>query len=372
MNTTAEEHIADAEVMPAAAPEGEKDQNPVEPNSAKEKVMEFKLTKEVATQAPAKTPQEYKEDFAYLLRVLTNETGAEEKNMALEKFNSVISQFKGYLIGKTPDEKAQIVSSTMETINPVMVRADALQCICMLMTGELANELKKDTPYGNWLETSQAAFPNSDPRELQKAMKLAAVRKAVLYCHVGKTRLNRLAAIASKAPFSSADDPIGMVLSQVQGHLDILPEEYEVLSRTAIADNNLKKQGVFIDQHVLREFYEYGEEITNPDTAEMLAWKERYEKGESNLTPTDFLRSVLKNDGKRDFELTNPKGNKVKGKGKAKTPAIPDINSTFEKTRETVQLVLEKLDLSKLKVDRELYHTLMTTLKTFGETAFPS
>ena len=53
-------------------------------------------------------------------------------------------------------------------------------------------------------------------------------------------------------------------------------------------------------------------------------------------------------------------------------PAIPDINSTFEKTRETVQLALDNLEPLSLKVDRELYHTLMTTLTTFGATVFPS
>ncbi|MEL7640332.1 MAG: hypothetical protein AAGU21_11875 [Solidesulfovibrio sp.] len=328
------------------------------------------LTKEIARQTAPKTPQAYGQEWLSLFRVLTEDGPAEVKNQALSQFNTRIDDFKNSMIGKSVDEKSQIVSATVGIISPVMMKADAFRCLCFLMIGELGNHFKPTIPHGEWAETSRKLFPGTESRDLQQAMRLAKVRKAALYCHLGKTRLSHLAAIASKAPFSSADDPIGMVLSQVQGHLGIIPEEYDVLAKAAIADSNLKKRGLFIDQHVLREFYEYGEEIIKDDIDELLAWKMRSENGESELTPTDFLRAALKNDGKRVFELTDPNGKSRKGKGKL--PTIPNINSMLEKTRETIQLALDNLDPKNLKVDQELYHTLMTTLKNFGETVFPS
>lgn len=373
-NVATEEAISEAKVMPDAVTDGNDAHYATDhaPVTSVEREVDPALTKEVATQAPAKTPQEYKQEFLSLMRVLTDDGSMEAKNQALSHFNSMIDQFKGMLLGKTQDEKATIVSFTLGAINPIMMKADALRAICLIIIGGLANDIKKDIPHGEWLETAKKCFPNTEPRELQRAMLLEKVRKAALYCHLGVTRLIKLAAIASKAPFSSADDPIGMVLSQVRGHMHILPEEYEVLAKAAIADNNLKKLELVIDPDVLREFYEYGEEITNNDIAELLAWKTRHDEDKNALTPTDFLRAALKNDGKRVFELTDPKEKDRKGKKKDVTPVIPDINSTFEKTRETIQLALDKLDPQNLKVDQELYNMLMATLKTFGETVFAS
>jgi len=373
VDSTAEKKIADAEVIPAAAPEGDNPQNTVEPDSAKKKVAESEVVKEAVKQTlPTKTLQEQGQWWVSLFRVLTEDGPAVIKNRALAQFTSGLDEFKKSMLGKTLEQRAKIVSATVGIINPLMMKADAFQCLCAIMIGELANNLKKDVPHGDWTDMSRKYFPQIEPRDLQQCMRLANVRQAARYCHLGKTKLSHLAAIASKSPFNSEDDPIGKVLIDVQGHQHILPEEYERLSLAAISNSNLKKLGLFIDQHVLRDIYEYGEEITDKDIAEMLAWKERHENGESELTPTDFLSATLKNDGKRVFELTDPNEKKGNGKGKPKTPTIPEINSTFEKTRETVQLALENLDPSKLKVDRELYHTLMTTLKTFGETVFPS
>ncbi|OLN27144.1 hypothetical protein DVDV_2273 [Desulfovibrio sp. DV] len=371
VNTTAEETISDAEATPA--PDGDNPHDTAEPDSINGTVAESEVVKEAVDQIlPTKTALERGKEWLSLFQVLTEDGPAEIKDRALVQFTSQLDEFKNAMLGKTLEQRAKIVSATLGIINPVMMKADALRCICAIMIGELANTVKKDVPHGDWTDISRKYFPQIEPRDLQQCMRLANVREIARYCYLGKTKLIALAAIASKGPFSSADDPIGMVLINVQGHPQILPEEYERLSLAAISNSNLKKLGLFIDQHVLRDIYEYGEEITDKDIAEMLAWKERHENGESELTPTDFLSATLKNDGKRVFELTDPNEKKGNGKGKPKTPTIPEINSTFEKTRETVQLALEKLDPSKLKVDRELYHTLMTTLKTFGETVFPS
>jgi len=343
-----------------------------DPDAMDRKAEDTELTQEVANQTPAKTSQEYNRVFLSLFRELTDDGPASTKTQALTEFNTVIGKFKGSMLGKSLDEKAQIVAATFGTITPVMMRADAFQCLCLIVIGELANELKKDIPHGEWFGMSRKYFPNIEMRDLQKAMRLANVRKAVLYCHLGKSRLTQLATIASKAPFSSADDPIGMVLSQAQGHTHILPEEYEVLAKAAIADSTLKRHGLFIDPHVLRELYACGDEISTNDISELQAWQQRYDADNTALTPTDFLRDALKNNGKRTFEFTAPKGKGKSQAAKKRTPTILNINSTFEKTRETIQLALDKLDPTTLKVDQELYRTLMATLKSFGETVFPS
>jgi len=374
-HTSAEKPIIDAEATPA--PEGDNPDDTVEPDPKDEMVAESEVVKEAVNQVlPPKTALERGEEWKLLFRVLTEDGPPEIKERALVQFTTNLDEFKGAMTGKTPEQRAKIVSTTVGIINPLMMRADAYRCLCSIMIGELANHLKKDVPHGDWADEAKKVFPQIEPRDLQHSMRLAKVRKAACYCHLGKTKLIALAAIASKSPFNRADDPIGLVLSQAQGTPHILPEEYEQLAGAAIAEHTFKKKGLVVDLDVTRDIYTSGEEITDKDIAEMLAWQDRHEKGESELTPTDFLLTVLKNDGKRVFELTNPNEKKGMGKRKAqvkpKTPAIPDINSTFEKTRETVQLALDNLDPSNLKVDRELYHTLMTTLTTFGATVFPS
>ena len=373
--TAAEKPIIDAEATPA--PEGDNPDDTVEPDPKDETVSESEVVKEAVNQTlPPKTVLERGQEWSSLFQVLTEDGPPDIKERALVQFTTNLDEFKRAMIGKSVEEKAQIVSVTVGLINPLMMRADAFRCLCSITIGELANNFKKDVPHGDWADMACKYFPQIEPRDLQHSMRLAKVRKAACYCHLGKTKLIALAAIASKSPFNRADDPIGMVLSQAQGTPHILPEEYEQLAGAAIAEITFKKKGLVIDLDVTRDIYTSGEEITDKDIAEMLAWQARHEKGESKLTPTDFLRTILKNDGKRVFELTHPnekKGiSKGKAQGKPNAPAIPDINSTFEKTRETVQLALEKLDPSKLKVDRELYQTLMTTLTTFGATVFPS
>lgn len=359
-------------IVPVVASDADDAQNTAEdvPDAVDGKVEDSEVTKEIARQPSPKTAQESKQEWLSLFQVLTDDGPAEVKNLALTQFNTRLDQLKGSMLGKSQDVKAGIVSSAFGTIYPLMMKADAFRCLCSIMIGELANNLKKDIQHGNWTETSRKFFPNIEARELQHAMRLANVRKAALYCNVGKTKLIQLAIIASKAPFSSADDPIGMVLGQVQGQPHLISEEYEMRAKAAIADNNLKKQELFIDPYVLQELYDYGEEITNNDVAEMLAWKKRHDEDNTAQTPTDFLRAALKNDGKRVFELTAPKEKSRKGKGKS--PTIPNINSMFEKTRETIQLALNNFDPEKLKVDQELYQTLMATLKNFGEAVFQS
>ena len=373
--TAAEKPIIDAEATPTL--DGDNLIDTTEPDPKNETVAESEVVKEAVAQIlPTKTALERGQEWLSLFRVLTEDGPPEIKERALAQFSTNLDEFKRAMLGKTLEQRAKIVSVTIGMIHPLMMKADAFRCLCAIMIGELANNFKKDIPHGDWAGKTKELFPQIEPRDLQNSMRLANVRNAARYCHLGKTKLSHLAAIASKSPFNSADDPIGMVLAQAQGNQHILPEEYEQLAGAAIADHTFKKKGLVIDLDVTRDIYTSGEEITDKDIAEMLAWQARHEKGESKLTPTDFLLTVLKNDGKRVFELTNPNEKKGMGKRKAqekpKTPAIPDINSTFEKTRETVQLALDNLEPLSLKVDRELYHTLMTTLTTFGATVFPS
>lgn len=373
--TATVKHVADAEGTPA--PEDDNPDDTAEPDPKDETVTESDVVNEAVDQTlPPKTALERGEEWKSLFRVLTEDGPPEIKERALAQFTSRLDEFKGAMLGKTLEQRAKIVSATVGIIHPLAMRADAYRCLCAIMIGELANNFKKDVPHGDWADMARKYFPQIEPRDLQHSMRLANVRKAARYCHLGKTKLIALVAIASKSPFNRADDPIGMVLAQAHGTPHILPEEYEQLAGAAIAEITFKKKGLVIDLDVTRDIYISGEEITDKDIAEMLAWQDRHEKGESKLTPTDFLRTILKNDGKRVFELTHPNEKKGMSKGKAqekpKTPAIPDINSTFEKTRETVQLALDKLEPLSLKVDKELYHTLMTTLTTFGATVFPS
>lgn len=330
--------------------------------------------KVVPKQSTAEQVEDYAAQFKFIFESLsTSGDMTEAKKDGLQKFDKMRGHFKSMILKKTTlPEKLNIVSSINEVISPVVLKADTLRAICFIINGDMANTIKIDVPHGDWVKTATKVFPHLSLRQLQQAMKLAETRKSATYCHLGVTKLLNLANIAHTPPFNTDDDPIGMVLESVSGNTSFLEDDHKVLAEIAVNNAKLKKNGLQIDLEVLRECIGIGESITNADIAEMLAMKERHAKDSNAPSPTDFVRDIIKNEGKRVFALTGKEGGKRKAKTGETPSAIPDINSMFTKTRETILHAIENFDLKEAKVDRELYDSLMTELQKFGKKAFNS
>ncbi|MEL7640360.1 MAG: hypothetical protein AAGU21_12015 [Solidesulfovibrio sp.] len=330
--------------------------------------------KAVPKQSSAEKVEHYAAQFKFIFESLSaGGDMTKTKKDGLQKFDKMRGHFKSMIMkNATLPEKLNIVSSINTAISPVMVKADTLRAICLIINGDMANTIKIDVPHGDWIKTSAQVFPHLELRQLQNAMKLADIGKSAMYCHLGVTKLLKLANIACRSPFNSADDPIGMVLESAGGKSSFLEEDYDMLAKIAIADYKLKDKGLHIELKALRNFVEIGQEITGADIAEMLAMQKLLEKNPDAPTPTDFIRANSKNERKRVYALTGKDGKKRDTQKGSNSPSIPDINSMFTKTRETITLATANFDLKEAKVDRELYDGLMADLAAFGKKAFPS
>lgn len=349
-------------------------QPPVDGNALNTSAGSAPLSHAELLQKEAEVIQFVGKKTRYIFDTLSKENAsAEETRDCLKELHSLRAKYTSMIRKQSNlDEKMRTVSSINSTIAPAMVQADVLRVVCLLINGDMANAIKKDIPHGEWVKKSKVLFPHLELRQLQNAMKLATIRNAALHCNLGVTKLIGLANIALAPEFNGADDPIGLVLETVSGNTSFLEDDHKLLAEIAVTNAKLQKNGLQIDLEVLRECIGIGESITNADIAEMLAMKEHHAKDSNAPSPTDFVRDIIKNEGKRVFALTGKEGGKRKAKTGETPSAIPDINSMFTKTRETILHAIENFDLKEAKVDRELYDSLMTELQKFGKKAFNS
>ena len=299
-----------------------------------------------------------------IFQKLSEEGMSDSKIEGISELNTLRRDFCGLLETKSVKDQA-IITSTIwaKVLSPIEMKADTLRVICALIHGDMGNKTKNELPHGEWMNFARENYGPSNVRVLQEDMRFSRIRKIENHCDKGLTWLKKLAPIAENHPFSSADDPIQGVIDYVQSKIDIDMDDYTVLARLAIGDNKVKKAGLALPLPVLHKYYGAKLDIDGNDIKEMVAMKGK------GLDPVLHLETTLKNAGNRVFALTAPKTRGKKG-AIAGASAIPDINSTFVKTSETITAAIQSGNLTSASVNRTFYETLLKDLVAFGKVVF--
>jgi len=277
-------------------------------------------------------------------------------------FGKARSHFKQQVRGKQPEEQAVIVKKTWADVAQKMSKLRSDEAGFAVILGDMANVMKESIPHGKWTPFVREHFKGLEQRTLQDYQKIATVKCVERHLDLGVTKLVKLASLVAKANLASEEDPIQVILDTASAKFSYQSEDYELLANVAIANHRIVQEGLLVDPAALFSFVEGGYAITGKDIKEM------NEMQEAGLDPTEFLREVVKSAGGRVFRFTG------KAAGKAAPdetpPAIPDINTTLQRTSDAIMLALGRGEFNPSNFDRSLFEKCKSLLNTLEEKVF--
>mgnify|MGYP001263514941 CR=1 FL=1 len=277
-------------------------------------------------------------------------------------FGKARSHFKQQVRGKQPEEQAVIVKKTWADVAQKMSKLRSDEAGFAVILGDMANVMKECVPHGKWTSFVREHFKGLELRTLQDYQKIATVQRVERHLDLGVTKLVKLASLVAKGNLASEEDPIQVILDAASAKFNYQSDNYELLANVAIANHRIVQAGLRVDPAALFTFVESGYALAGKDITEMAKMQE------VGLDPTEFLREVVKYAGARVFRLTGA----IKGKAAPDEtpPAIPDINTTLQRTSDAIMLALGRGELNPSNFDRSLFKKCKSLLNDLEKKVF--